>query len=1253
MQLSSEAEEILNEQSTVCKQTTIPIPKLYSKLCQIAVYIKVIEGTNERPIVKWDKVNPMPMAYEPVCSALREYWNEEISFAEMRKSIGDTLANAPDHTLTRTCNRIEKKQIVGALKQCLIYNHDVLHSKYFVAKADEAVEQKVLKRGYYVFENYSDFTIWFNWLPANLRMFHEVTMQPRPRKAAFDIDGGADNLAAAEMDGKEAFDIIIHAVKKAFTDRFDYELTEKDIVVCDSSNEKKFSRHVTITNYHFSSTQQFVGYINRIGRLLPEKLYKSRVFDTKCTTSKGGSIRICHCFKPAAPDRVKRIISEHVFDDTILCSIKPDSILLPDLAVEAPDDVEGRLASPILDHIIQMCQTHPLLDPFLDFEFRGCAGTILQFNRVIPGHCKLCNRHHDSDGMYVGLHKNKVYAACHGFNHASYKDFKFKMTEYECLGELPWTAPMISAWSIWEQGDKPMDKLIVPLPNATVYEEEKVRDYDFSNHNTLLVRSGVGTEKTKALIRYMEAEQPERVVVVSFRKAFTEENIGKLPNFFDYRETDDNIDNGCQHKRVVIQFESMHRLACPRDNPPDLLVLDELESILDQMEHKVMQRQHTLAKVLAVFEHVMRISKRVIAMDAFLSNRSIEMIKSLRPEESISSQDNWYRSKKDDEYTLVPVENLYKVVTIAVERGDPIVIVSNTKRFARGINEHLTELFPGKKIRLYTGDNSCEKEVREELRNVNEAWKDLDVLIYTSTVLAGCNFEQKHFKYCFAHFSDTSVTAQGCLQMLGRVRDIEAKTYFITFDASTCEKNVYMQKESEISDTIDAHFNRTKASWDKSYGKKARIIAETFASLIPRENTSIEINAEGLPITMIERDWWYHTHVRNVAHINYNRNHFVREFLRLLRIQGCSLDIVENAKDYMPDRKIWIERVVETHDKAEWKSAEAIVNAPVSSIEEVERLMKINAVTTHEDHLRVEKIKFASFYDIPQDSFDAASLIDYGREQAKGVYTHLSQISKEDTIEESLRGLERKEVDMLHHAKNKADLLSIRNRSEKHRVALGFIELAGWKIREWKCPFDEEAQLSTDLVLENVKTKFPDYVERNASSLHVLFGKRLKALQKAGTMSSNNQMRFINGLLRAFYGVTIIVNKREPNFYVLKLTDSFKYENGRYWPAFYNAERLPYTDLPEKNHAAVVQRIHRIRNKEREESDAMIEGAMQRLQDTGEECIDKPPPRRQSRGRSKASASPKLSPEDEYIAKLMAEEEKYIKEMTQRRAVAT
>jgi hypothetical protein len=77
--------------------------------------------------------------------------------------------------------------------------------------------------------------------------------------------------------------------------------------------------------------------------------------------------------------------------------------------------------------------------------------------------------------------------------------------------------------------------------------------------------------------------------------------------------------------------------------------------------------------------------------------------------------------------------------------------------------------------------------------NINIAWADVDVLIYTSTVSTGCSFELLRFKQIFAFFSNQSCDYKTAIQMLGWVRNVESQEYCIYCKYST----------SNLPDTVE------------------------------------------------------------------------------------------------------------------------------------------------------------------------------------------------------------------------------------------------------------------------------------------------------------------------------------------------------------------------------------------------------------------------------------------------------------------
>ena len=118
----------------------------------------------------------------------------------------------------------------------------------------------------------------------------------------------------------------------------------------------------------------------------------------------------------------------------------------------------------------------------------------------------------------------------------------------------------------------------LPPDNMEVlrYSEPTPRAYLFAAHiNCLIVKSGMGTQKTTILRDHIRKEGYRSVIVVSFRRTFTDETLNRYgTDFKDYRKFPAKED--IRADKLVIQLESLWRLDI-REWKPDLLVLDESE----------------------------------------------------------------------------------------------------------------------------------------------------------------------------------------------------------------------------------------------------------------------------------------------------------------------------------------------------------------------------------------------------------------------------------------------------------------------------------------------------------------------------------------------------------------------------------------------------------------------------------------------------------------------------------------------------
>jgi hypothetical protein len=104
-----------------------------------------------------------------------------------------------------------------------------------------------------------------------------------------------------------------------------------------------------------------------------------------------------------------------------------------------------------------------------------------------------------------------------------------------------------------------------------------------------------------------------------------------------------------------------------------------------------------------------------------------------------------------------------------VRSGKRAAVVTHSKKTANQIYHGISEMFPKKKVKIYTGDTPAETK-RDDFRDVNETWKEADVIIYNSTCEAGISCTLAEIEDVYAFFDPEIVCVQASYQMVGRIR---------------------------------------------------------------------------------------------------------------------------------------------------------------------------------------------------------------------------------------------------------------------------------------------------------------------------------------------------------------------------------------------------------------------------------------------------------------------------------------------------
>lgn len=312
---------------------------------------------------------------------------------------------------------------------------------------------------------------------------------------------------------------------------------------------------------------------------------------------------------------------------------------------------------------------------------------------------------------------------------------------------------------------------------------------------TVAVKSQMGTGKTFRLKEACTASPfnggVSKVLVVSARQTFTTHICAELKTFTDYRSIKGDT---IKEDKAVVQLQSLWK--CGEMEPRDLLMLDEVESILASLSPNRTHKHYV--ETIGVFEKLVRTSKRVIAMDAFLTDRTMEMLRTLRGDvELIINPTQPYKRTA----TLVNEKELYGNIQKKLGEGKRLIAVWGAK--AKGKSFHSILPSSVKQV-LYTGDSDA-KIKETHLADVDKYWAEQQLVGYTATITVGINYNGPKFDEACLYATPWSCSSRDYIQCLHRARKLNNNhiTAYISPDPRPCslEAGINEQEKQFTSQT--------------------------------------------------------------------------------------------------------------------------------------------------------------------------------------------------------------------------------------------------------------------------------------------------------------------------------------------------------------------------------------------------------------------------------------------------------------------
>jgi hypothetical protein len=779
------------------------------------------------------------------------------------------------------------------------------------------------------------------------------------------------------------------------------DITKSNFVILESCNAEKMSFHLISPNIAFCNAKSLAEFASLFYESVPHEFMP--ILD-KSVYKANQSFRIAGSSKVGDSSRIMRYCetSNRLFGHEIC---KDEVLIYTLLNIDSiPESYMGKMRifgqkEEITKKTpVPICINDELLNTVYGvinkkypntFVIRNVAEykNIITFNRIRPAYCELCNRTHDKDNtLYVTIWNNNNYVNVYEHCYRQESCEKIKIySEYngdpEKLKPEELKTIETKAMVTKEEALKYVSTNFALLANKNIYSEPVMQDFEFVD--TLVVQAQMGVGKSKALISHINKYYDDTSIirVISFRKTFTEAMANRFENFDSYSDHKNTI--GLDIKRLIIQVESLHRLS---DASCDLLILDEIESIFNQFSSNCNKNVSTS---FINFCKLLKNSKRVIIMDANLLNRTYNMIKALRPDHAIHYHKNEYEKAADDKYKFIRRDIIwYSMLYNMLYEGKKIVIPTNSISASKDIYKYILTHFPNIKDRviLYNSETSDSLK-KAHFADVNSYWGNYDVIIYTPTLTAGVSYEIETFDVVFGYFTDISCDVETCRQMLGRVRNIKSREYYIYIRSHGIR--YYHTNPDKIKRNIIAR----------------RIISvdtDILNNLLPCYNINLEdASYLGINQNYFESPIAQLTY-ENISVMNMSKNDYFKHFVNQVVATGASCEFVTELNT----AEVGKERDTEG-DKKELEEAKKIIEAPRINEIQYEHLKKKPELSLDEaEEAQISRYEFERSFDmhlLANVNLTLDVVVSCNKYRVKINYKHLKELGLCSTIPESIK----------------------------------------------------------------------------------------------------------------------------------------------------------------------------------------------------------------------------------------------------------
>ena len=304
----------------------------------------------------------------------------------------------------------------------------------------------------------------------------------------------------------------------------------------------------------------------------------------------------------------------------------------------------------------------------------------------------------------------------------------------------------------------------------------------FPETDDLFVYAGMSAGKTHQCIKALK--KYDTVVWLSFRQSYTANVHGRLRkdgvDMKTYQAVEFKKVITSAGNKVIIQSESLHKY--DRKNPPDLLVIDECTTVMEQA-HSIMTHKDKYKANFQALMWLIKFSGRRIFMDANMDKSFIDEIQHIDKSVNRSttnklivlkpkvSNRKMFLMKSEPTMMTWLAKNKHKKLFIVTTGGVPKTKSLKILFSELGIDKD--------SIAVYNSETTASIK-SYDFEHCDTEWIKYQIVICSPTIGAGVDFSvPNYFNNVVGIFSNGSSTVQSARQFLRRVRNPVSDTYVL------------------------------------------------------------------------------------------------------------------------------------------------------------------------------------------------------------------------------------------------------------------------------------------------------------------------------------------------------------------------------------------------------------------------------------------------------------------------------------------